>query len=68
MNKKGFLLLDALIVTIIISIISVLCANVFQIYEKYNETLNTYYQNSNGKMIQIFNEVNTCEGCKIRND
>lgn len=68
MNKKGFLLLDALVIVVIISIISALCVNILTTYEKYNEVLNNYYQSSNEKMFQIFNEVNTCESCKIGND
>lgn len=68
MNKHGFLMMDALVIVMITSALSVLCISTFSSYQKYKEAVENYYIYENERLIEIYNEVKDCEACKIGND
>lgn len=65
MNKKGFLLIDAIINVLIVSIICSLCLFVYQAIVAYEDGYSSYAQRTNEDYINLFNSLTYCEGCKI---
>ena len=65
LSNKGFLLIDALLSVFIVSCICILCFSIYQLDQRYEEGLETYYENSNIAYEAIFNSLAECEACTI---
>lgn len=65
MNKRGFLLLDALLNVFIVSIIVSLCLYVYEAINYAQSGFNDYLTNENDSYEQIFNSLSECEACLI---
>lgn len=60
MNKKGFLLVDALINCLIVASLSVLCIGVFMQFDNYYKAYKKYNEQLNEKLEILFKDCNTC--------
>lgn len=65
MNKRGFLLLDALLNVFVVSIIVSLCLYVYEAINYAQSGFNDYLANENDSYEQIFNSLSECEACFI---
>lgn len=68
MNKKGFLLVDALITIFIVSAMSLLCVAVFKSINEYEEGYLSYKEETNAKLQNLYNSLGVCEKCVIEED
>lgn len=64
-NKKGFLLLDSLITVFITSLLCIMCYSIYAIMINYDDGYINYQQRSNDNLVNIFNEIYSCEACEI---
>lgn len=65
MNKKGFLLVDAIINVLIVSIVSSLCLYMYIAINKADDGYVNYLENENDNYERIFNSLSECEACLI---
>lgn len=65
MNKKGFLLVDSLITVFITSLLCVACYSIYHSIILYEEGYINYQNRSNENLEYVFNNMQSCEGCKI---
>lgn len=63
MNKKGFLLVDALANCIITSLLCLLCFVCYQAYDNYLNGYDEYLKESNEKYDDLNNSIGECEKC-----
>lgn len=66
MNNKGFLLIDALVNTLIVSLMCLLCLMIFHNLNNYDEGLSEYIDRSNEKYDLLYSSLSECEKCDIK--
>ena len=64
-NKKGFLLIDALISVFITSVVCSLCYSTYKAIINYEEGYFKYQEQSNTSLEKIYISVYECEACII---
>ena len=65
MNKKGFLLIDSLIVVFITSILCFMCYQIYLSITNYENGYQDYQNNTNEYYKELYNELPKCEACTI---
>ena len=65
MNKKGFILSDALVNVLIVSLLCALCFSIFRLIDKNEEVYNCYLETSNEKYDTLFGSLEICEICVV---
>ena len=68
MNKKGFLLVDSLITIFIVSAMSILCITIFKSINNYKEGYQSYKEETNERLNNLYNSLGVCERCVIQED
>lgn len=68
MNKRGFILLDALVGVFIVCILSSITINVFFSYKNYKEGYANYKEDINERYEDIFRIQKGCERCLIEDE
>lgn len=63
MNNKGFLLIDALVNTLIVSLLCLLCLITYKSIENYDKVYSEYLKNSNEKYDTLYNSLGDCVKC-----
>lgn len=66
MNKKGFLLVDALVNIIIISSVALICIAMFKQFANYYDGFDEYISNSNEQYDYLFLKNSECDACQIK--
>lgn len=65
MNEKGFLLTDALISVLTVSLLCVLCFSIYRLIDNYDEGLDEYIEESNEQYDYLFGGIESCERCVV---
>lgn len=65
MNKKGYLLIDSLIVVFITSILCFMCYQIYLSISNYETGYQEYQKNSNDYYRELYNNLSNCEACII---
>lgn len=63
MNNKGFLLIDALVNTLIVSLMCLLCLITYRSLDNYDKGYEEYVENSNEKYDLLYSSLSDCEKC-----
>lgn len=63
MNNKGFLLIDALVNTLIVSLMCLLCLITYRLLDNYDKGYEEYVENSNEKYDLLYSSLSDCEKC-----
>lgn len=66
MNKKGFLLVDALVNIIIVTSLGLLCIAMFKQFDNYYKYFDEYVLNSNENYDYLFLKNSECDICQIK--
>lgn len=66
MNNKGYLLIDALICVLIMSLLSVLVLSSYQTISKQEDIYDEYLKRSNEEYEIIYRGLNECIKCQIK--
>lgn len=64
-TKKGFLLLDSLITVFVTSVVCVGCYSIYKSIVNYEESYIEYQEESNDRLVNVFNSLYECEPCII---
>ncbi len=64
-NKKGFLLLDSLLVVFITSLVCVTCYSIYHLIVKYEDGYIEYQTRTNYEYENIYKSLYECEACEI---
>ncbi len=64
MNKKGFLLADALVNVLIVSALSILCLLIYKAFDNYENAYDVYLDRTNIEYEYLFNELEDCVKCQ----
>lgn len=64
-TKKGFLLLDSLITVFVTSVVCVGCYSIYKSIVNYEEGYTQYQNESNSRLVNVFNNLYECEPCVI---
>ncbi len=68
MNNKGFLLSDALINVLVISLLSILCISAFRMVNSFEDGYLEYIEENNEKYEYLYEGISGCEPCQITRD
>lgn len=68
MNNKGFLLSDALINVIVISLLSILCISTFKMLNNFEDGYLEYTKENNEKYDYLYESISECVPCQITED
>ena len=68
MNNKGFLLSDALINVIVISLLSILCISTFKMLNNFEDGYLEYTKENNEKYESLYESISECIPCQITED
>lgn len=68
MNNKGFLLSDALINVLVISLLSILCISAFRMVNSFEDGYLEYIEENNEKYEYLYESISECEPCQITRD
>lgn len=63
MNNKGFLLIDALVNTLIVSLMCLLCLVTYSSLNNYDEGYKSYIEVTNEKYDLLYTNLSECEKC-----
>lgn len=65
MNKKGFLLIDALVNTLIVSLMCLLCLLIYHNLNNYEDGFVDYIEQSNEKYDYLYSNIGECVKCEV---
>lgn len=68
MNKKAFLLMDALINVLIVSLLSFLVMSVYRQYDNNRNTYDKYIERSNNRYEELYGGISECISCTVKED
>lgn len=68
MNNKGFLLIDSLVNTLIVSLICMLCLLTYNAINHYEEGYIKYQNTSNEKYDLLYMNLSDCQKCEVETD
>ena len=68
MNKKGFMLLDALLSLVIVTLLCLLCFSIYRVIDNNEEVLDEYYLRNNEKYDALFGSLGDCIPCVSQED
>ena len=68
MNKKGFILLDAVLSLFIVTFITTVTINVYQNYKGQKDSYDTYQSEIADRYLEIYEELGECEKCVIEDE
>ena len=68
MNRKGFMLLDALINVLVTSVICILCLSIYQAIDNYDEGYKEYIEQSNERYDYLFQGLEECIKCQLNQE
>lgn len=65
MNNKGFLLIDSLVNTLIVSLMCLLCLMTYNSLKNYDEGYFKYEEESNEKYDSLYSSLSDCVKCEV---
>ncbi len=68
MNNKGFLLTDALVNVLVVTLLSILCISTFKMVDNFKIGYLDYIKQSNEKYEYLYSQISECLPCQITTD
>lgn len=68
MNNKGFLLSDALVNVLVVTLLSILCLSTYKMLDNFKQGYLKYIEESNEKYEYLYQSIQECVPCQISAD
>ena len=68
MNKKGFMLLDALLSVTVVTLLALMCFSIYRVIDNNERVMDSYYEKNNESYELLFGGISDCQICTIQED